>query len=381
VAAARVQTRPVDINLEGTLKTSRGLLYIALAAVSWGVGGFVAALLYRHAGLGPFAVTFWRYLGGLVVLAAILRKTPKRRLRNGLGMALYQTAYYVAIQLGGVGIVTVVTLGSGPILIALVERTLLKDIKVLAAALIGLVLLVSQPNAGPHPLAGIGVALVSAAGYAGVTLLNRKEHDDPYDSALGGFAIGTVALLPLAAAEGLVPRAEGLTTTLALLAFLGVVPTALAYVLFFRGLAVVRATTASVVALSEPLAAVALGALVLHEPLTTWSAVGGLLLLAAVAALAHQERRGSDEAGRGRPRRYSRRWRRRPTRNAAGATRPAAISNHSQRWDDRAGAAATAAERDGPTGGTRASTTAVARADGPVTTTVHRPGESTGPEE
>ncbi|MGI5246817.1 DMT family transporter [Dactylosporangium sp. CA-139066] len=298
----------------------RGLIYIALAAVSWGVGGFVAALLYRHSGLGPIAVTFWRYLGGLALLAALLRKRPKRRLLNGLGMALYQTAYYVAIELGGVGIVTVVTLGSGPILIALAERTFRQHIRILAAALLGLVLLVAQnPQTGPHPLAGILVALVSAAGYAGVTIHNRVKNDDPYDSALGGFAVGTVALLPLAALEGLAPRAEGIGVTLGLLVFLGAVPTALAYALFFKGLTVIRATTASVVALSEPLAAVALGALVLHEPLTVWSAAGGLLLLGSVAALALQERPGREDRagdeGRNGPQPPVRRGRRRMFRS------------------------------------------------------------------
>ncbi|GAA4258915.1 EamA family transporter [Dactylosporangium darangshiense] len=348
---------------------SKGLFYIALAAVSWGVGGFVAALLYRDSGLGPVAVTFWRYIGGLALLAALLRKRPnlgRTTILNGLGMALYQTAYYVAIDLGGVGIVTVVTLGSGPVLIALAERTFLRNTKILAAALLGLALLVVQnPQTGPHPMAGIAVALVSAAGYAGVTLLNRAKSDDPYDAALGGFAIGSLALLPLAAFEGLVPRADGLGVTLGLLAFLGAVPTALAYALFFRGLTVVRATTASVVALSEPLAAVALGALVLHEPLTPWSAAGGALLLASVAALALQERRSRTNA----------------TAVNADATTSAA-SPHSQRCDDDFGAGAAArAAGDGGLCGARASTTAEARAEGPVTTTVHRPGESTGPEE
>jgi len=271
---------------------------IAVAAVSWGVGGLVAALLYRHSGLGPIAVTFWRYLGGLVLLAALLRRLPRLRILNGLGMALYQTAYYAAIELGGVGIVTVVTLGSGPVLIALAEGTFRRHFKILAAALVGLVLLVARnPQAGPHPVAGVAVALVSAAGYAAVTLHNRGRRDDPYEAALGGFAVGLVALLPLAEFEGLLPRAEGLGVTLGLLAFLGAVPTALAYALFFRGLQTVRATTASVIALSEPLAAVALGALVLHEPLTVWSAAGGVLLLGAVAALALQQRRGREGGG------------------------------------------------------------------------------------
>ena len=110
-----------------TLPVGRGLLYIAVAAVSWGLGGFVAALLYRDSGLGPIAVTFWRYVGGLAVLAILIRRRPRPSVLNGLGMALYQTAYYVAIDLGGVGIVTVVTLGSGPVLVALGERLFLHE--------------------------------------------------------------------------------------------------------------------------------------------------------------------------------------------------------------------------------------------------------------
>jgi DME family drug/metabolite transporter len=284
------------------------LSFIAFAAVSWGVGGFVAAVLYHHSGLGPIAVTFWRYAGGLALLAALrpFLRTPverttgtKMRILNGIGMAVYQTAYYVAIDLGGVGIVTVVTLGSGPVLIALGARLFLAErlgragLATVGASVLGLALLVAQnPQTGRHPLAGIAIALISAAGYAAVTLLNRASSGDPYDAALGGFAIGAALLLPLTLLEGPLPDADGLAGTLGLLAFLGAVPTALAYALFFRGLAVVRATTASVVALSEPLTAVALGALILHEPLTLWSAAGGAILLASVVALAIQERRG-----------------------------------------------------------------------------------------
>jgi DME family drug/metabolite transporter len=366
------------------LPVGRGLFFIAFAAVSWGVGGFVAALLYRHSDLGPVAVTFWRYLGGLAILAAIrplLKTGPKKPVRkswlvvNGLGMVLYQTAYYVAIDLAGVAVVTVVTLGSGPVLIAVGARLFLGErlgragLAMVGVSLLGLVLLLSQgAGTGRHPLLGIGVALVSAAGYAGVTLLNRATTDDAFDSALGGFAVGTLVLLPLALIEGLVPARDGLAGTLGLLAFLGAVPTALAYALFFAGLTVVRATTASVVALVEPLAAVALGVLVLHEPLTPVSATGGLLLLSSVVVLAAHERRSRTTA---------------VTANPAATT--AAASPQSQRWDepDLAGGAARAAGDGGVCAG-RACTTDSARAAfgaGEVTTTVQVPGVSTGPEE
>ncbi|GAA3231819.1 DMT family transporter [Dactylosporangium siamense] len=371
-----------------SLPVGRGLFFIAFAAASWGVGGFVAAVLYDHSGLGPIAVTFWRYLGGLLLLAA-MRPLRKARLSkptktwmvvNGLGMALYQTAYYVAIDLAGVAVATVVVLGSGPVLVTLGARVFLGErlgrtgAATVAVSLAGLVLLtsdVNQDGGGGHPIEGLAVALVSAAGYAAVTLLNRAAKDDPYDSALGGFAVGTVVLLPLALMEGLLPTRGGIGVTAGLLAFLGAVPTALAYALFFAGLTVVRATTASVVALVEPLAAVALGVLVLHEPLTGWSAAGAGLLLSAVVTLSLTEGQGA----------------RRSRTTAVTAKAPAATaaaSPHHQRREESAGAGGAAlADGGGGDCAGRDSTTDVALtglAPGPVTTTVHVPGERTGPE-
>ncbi len=373
----------------GNLPVGRGLFFIAFAAVAWGVGGFVAAVLYEHSGLGPIAVTFWRYLGGLLLLAAMRplrdaggKRTAGRRwlVVNGLGMALYQTTYYVAIDLAGLAVVTVVVLGLGPVLVAVGARVFLGErlgrtgAATVAVSLAGLVLLTGGAGgdgAGRNLLGGLAVALVSAAGYAAVTLLNRAATDDPYDSALGGFVVGAVALLPFALAEGLLPTRGGLAETAGLLAFLGAVPTALAYALFFAGLTVVRATTASVVALVEPVAAVILGVLVLHEPLTVWSAAGAGLLLSSVVVLTVTESQGV---------RRSRTTL--TTANAPAAT--AAASPHHQRLEEDCGAGG--ADLDTGGGGDcagRDSTTDVALtglAPGPVTTTVHVPGERIGPE-
>lgn len=368
-----------------TLPVGRGLCFIAFAAVAWGVGGFVAAVLYDHSGLGPIAVTFWRYLGGLLLLVALRPfgrrdgDAPRgwtRLVLNGLGMALYQTTYYVAIDLAGVAVATVVVLGSGPVLVALGARLFLGErlgrtgAAIMAVSLAGLVLLTGAAGGGRSPLQGLAVALVSAAGYAAVTLLNRAAKDDPYDSALGGFAVGSVALLPLALAEGLLPTRGGTGETIGLLAFLGAVPTALAYALFFAGLTVVRATTAAVVALVEPVAAVALGVVVLHEPLTGWSAAGAGLLLLSVLMLTVTE---GQRARRSRTAAV--------TANAPAAT--AAASPHHHRCEEDCGAGGAALDTGGGDCAGRASTTDVAltgSAPGPATTTVHVPGASTGPE-
>jgi drug/metabolite transporter, DME family len=292
-----------------TLPVGRGLWFVCLAATAWGTGGAVAAVLYDTSGLGPVAVSWWRFAGGVVLLAVARRWLgPGRALRfphdtwrrvavTGGGLAVSQTAYFVAVDLTGLAVATVVTIGAGPVLVAVgarfarIERL---DGGRLAAALIavaGLVLLVGT-GSGPVSFAGVGFALLSAAAYAAVTLLTRHGGPLPrYDAALGAFGAGAVMLAPLAWASGPVPAGGDLPTTFGLLLYLVVVPTALAYALFFAGLAVVRATTASVVALVEPVTAAALGVWLFGERLTGTALLGGTMLMGTVLLLVHAERR------------------------------------------------------------------------------------------
>ncbi|WP_327377918.1 EamA family transporter [Streptomyces sp. NBC_01216] len=164
----------------------------------------------------------------------------------------------------------------------------------MASGVAGLVLLGgADGSTGPAPLLGIGYPLLSAAGYAGVTLLGRssgrKNAGGASEATVTGFAVGTVCLLPSALLEGLLPGMERPAWTLGLMLYLGAVPTALAYTLFFAGLGVVRATTACVVALVEPLTAAVVGILVFGERLNAIVLTGAALLLSAVLFLSADE--------------------------------------------------------------------------------------------
>jgi len=308
-----------------TLPVGRGIWYVGIAATAWGTGGAAAAVLYTDTGLGPVAVSWWRFLSGFLLLVAARRwagpRTGPRTLATarswrtilitGAGLAVYQTAYYVAIDLAGLAVATVVTLGAGPVLIALgghltgIERLTRGAAAAVTAALAGLVLLTGAGNAGgagtagasnTTRLAGIGFALLSAAGYAVVTLLTRRGGATlhRYDAALGGFAVGAVLLAPLAVTQNLtVPTGAG---EIGLLLYLALVPTALAYALFFAGLAVVKATTASVVTLVEPVTATLVAVALLDEVLTPSTAAGSALLVGAVVAVVVAERKPARRA-------------------------------------------------------------------------------------
>jgi DME family drug/metabolite transporter len=307
--------------------TGRGLAYVVFAATAWGTAGAAASLLYDGSGLGPLALTFWRAAGGFALLlvvrtlrpaaSAVRPSAPRRRgivriLTTGAGLTLFQTAYFCAVKSTGLAVATVVTLGSGPVLIALVARLAMGErlgrggVCAVSGALAGLAILVlGDGGTSVRPL-GVLLAVLSAAGYAGITLLTRwygrrGTGGDPLDTSLWSFGICAVLLLPAAWSEGLWPHAAHLGRTLVLLGYLASVPTALAYALYFAGAAVLRAATVSVIALIEPVSAAAIAVSVLGEHLTAATLAGTVVLLTAVAALAWEEARESSAARRASP--------------------------------------------------------------------------------
>jgi DME family drug/metabolite transporter len=322
--------RPVHPPAPAGLSTGRGLLCVVFAATAWGTAGAAAALLYDGSGLGPLALTFWRAAGGFALLLAVrLLRTRRGRavpvpsgarigegrgraavrvLTTGAGLTLFQAAYFCAVKSTGLAVATVVTLGSGPVLIALAARLVMAErlsrggVAAVAGALAGLAVLVLGGGGAAVRPVGVLLAVLSAAGYGAITVLTRwfglrGTAGDPLDTSLWSFGICAVLLLPAALGEGLWPTAAGLGRTLLLLGYLASVPTAIAYALYFAGAAVLRAATVSVVALIEPVSAAVIAVTLLDEHLTAAMLTGTVILLAAVAALAWGEARGA-RAGR-----------------------------------------------------------------------------------
>ncbi|WP_345595242.1 DMT family transporter [Streptomyces marokkonensis] len=297
------------------LPVGRGLLYLIVAGVAWGTAGAAASLVYRASDMGPVALSFWRCAAGLVLLLAVRPLCPRvrtavrepfarkvlRAVVTGLGLAVFQTAYFAAVRDTGLAVATVVTLGAGPVLIALGARLALGEhlgrggVAAVVGALAGLVVLVLGGGSTTVRLSGVLLALLSAAGYSVMTLLTRwwgrDGGADAAGTSGGAFAVTSLCLLPLALAEGLVPHTAEPVRLLWLLAYVAAVPTALAYALYFAGAAVVRSATVSVIMLLEPVGAAALAVLLLGEHLTAATLAGTVLMLGSVAGLAVAETR------------------------------------------------------------------------------------------
>ncbi|MFE7547590.1 DMT family transporter [Streptomyces gardneri] len=300
------------------LPVGRSLLYLIVAGIAWGTAGAAASLIFRVSDMGPLALSFWRCVGGLVLLLGALALRPRRAvsrtaaeprgrrtariLGTGIGLTVFQSAYFAAVQNTGLAVGTVVTLGAGPVLIAVGARLTMGErlgrggLVAATGALAGLAVLVLGGGAAEVRPLGVVLAVVSAAGYAAITLLTRwLGRDGGATDALGtttwAFAIGAVGLLPFAVAEGLVPHTGSPLRVVLLLLYVAAVPTALAYALYFAGAAVVRAATVSVIMLLEPVSAALIAVSLLGERLTSAIVLGTLLLLAAVTGLAFAEAR------------------------------------------------------------------------------------------
>ncbi len=295
---------------------SRGFLLVVSGAVLWGTGGLAGSALAREAGTSMLAVATVRLLtgGGLLLAGLVVVRCVRRPGRRGgpaagrarlsarawaqIGAtgvlaAAYQACYFVAVGATAVSTATLVALGAAPVLAvaagAIRRRRLLavRVVVALAVALVGLGLLVGSPGTqSRNPALGLALALVAAAAFATTTLLNRTAVPglDPLTLTGAAFLLGGLLLIPLAAVGAGVALPTG-PRGWALVGYLGVGPTALAYGAYFTGLRWVPATTATVVALLEPVTATVGAAVLLHEVPTRAGLVGGVLLIAAIVSL------------------------------------------------------------------------------------------------
>lgn len=279
-------------------------VHVLIAAVLFGTTGTAQALAPA---LDPVAVGGARIVVGAAFLAVIAFAAARLRPRtaapdrggrglvvlSGAFVAVYQLGFFAAVADTGVAIGTVVAIGSGPAFAGLFARVFAGErpaprwylATTLAGA--GVCVMVLGAGAGEVSLPGVGLALLAGAGYAGYAVAGKRLMDagrTPEATMAAVFCTGAVLLLPVL----LVGDAGALVTTegLALALYLGALPTALAYVLFARGLQRIGAGETATLTLAEPVTAAALGFAVLGERPGAAALAGGALVLAGLAVLA-----------------------------------------------------------------------------------------------
>jgi len=284
---------------------------LVVSCVLWGTTGTAATLFSDE--VSPIAIGASTMTFGAVLLFAVSRRAAigvmrDRSVRGWLlaaaaGMVAYPLAFYASMDLAGVAIGNVISLGSGPLFAALLEwsvsRRRLSGRWMLSAsiAITGMILLVVGGHGAGSPVdeqsipAGVMLGLVAGAGYALFTFASgtiiRRGHTGR--ATMGAsFALAAVPLAVVLVVTG-APLLSS-TTSIAVAAYLALGPMFVAYLFFAVGVRALASSTVTVVTLLEPLVATLLAVAVVGERLEPvgWSGLALILVGVAVLSSARQ---------------------------------------------------------------------------------------------
>ena len=165
------------------------------------------------------------------------------------------------------------------------EQLTARKLLCIAVALIGMVFVSGVADSGlpdAGEARGILLGLLTAVLYGCIVLSNKQLRDiSAYDRTLVQLFITTLVLIPYCILHGDFVGLQITGGQLALLLILGVVHTGFAYSLYFGSMAYLPAQTLAILSYLDPVTAVLLSALVLHEPLSGFEILGAVCILGA----------------------------------------------------------------------------------------------------
>lgn len=280
-----------------------GMLMVLLAAILWGTTGTAQTLM--PAGLPAHWVGALRLLvsGAFfwIYVAAGLRGQPSRApfahiqwgwvLLAGASMAAYNLTFFAGVKVSSVAVGTAIALGSGPIWAGLLQLAVARRspagvwwLGTVLAVAGGSLMVLGSARQLDISMAGIGLCLTAGLSYAVYTLVSQRlvARAPPAIVTVSIFSCAALIAVPAAFAVSGFPAvsAQGWW----IMAYLGVVATGVAYLLFTHALNRISATTAVSMCLIEPLTAFCLAILVIGERPPA-AAFGGLALVMLGLAL------------------------------------------------------------------------------------------------
>jgi drug/metabolite transporter (DMT)-like permease len=276
----------------------RSLLAAAVTVFLW-ASAFVAI---RSAGAhySPGALALGRLFAGSVVLVSLLlvrrEGWPARAAWPGIVAAgvLWFGVYMVALNWGEQEVdagTAAMVVNVGPVLIALLGGWLLREgftprvlvgigVSFVGAVVVGL----SMAGEGHASVLGVVLCVVAAVGYA-IGVVSQKpalRHGSALQVTTFGCLVGMVACLPFAGQLVSEAASAPMSATLNVL-YLGVFPTALAFMTWAYALARTSATQMGATTYVVPAIVIAMSWLLLDEVPGWLTFAGGVLCLAGVA--------------------------------------------------------------------------------------------------
>ena len=238
---------------------------------------------------GAATFLYFRAHGGKLSLRALGSEGPWLLLSGALlgfnWILLFEAYRYTSVA------VATLCYYMAPILMVLVspvlfhERITAKKGICVAAALCGM-LLVSGVlrEGGVQGMRGVLFGLAAAVLYASIVLTNKKlTRTDGLSRTILQLLTAGVVLLPYVLLTENVTALDWSGSTVPMLLVAGLVFTALTYTMYFTAIPELRAQTAALGSYVDPVVAVLVSALFLHEPMTAAEWIGAALILGATA--------------------------------------------------------------------------------------------------
>ncbi len=275
-----------------------GILAVVFASVLWGSTGTAATFAPQVSPLAIGAVAMG--IGGLLQAVIAARGILRHRraltlhwrilLTGGLSVGIYPLAFYASMHLAGVTVGTVISIGSAPLLSALIEywlegqRLTRRWMTGAAIGVAGMVLLCLAESSShalsgqqPHALAGIALGLVAGLTYALYAWAARQlmQRGVPSRVSMGAtFGLGGLLLMPVLFVTGAPLLASW--NNAAVGAYMALIPMFTGYVCFGYALARIPASLATTITLLEPAVAAVLAVLIVGErlPAMGWTGIG-----------------------------------------------------------------------------------------------------------
>jgi drug/metabolite transporter (DMT)-like permease len=308
--------------------SARGWALFAAVSVIWGMPYLFIKLAVDE--MSPALVAWSRLAIGAAVLLPIAWKLGALR---GLGARWRTLTIFAAVEMAipwpllGFGetrissSLTAILIAAVPLVVALLalrfdhsERPSRSRFAGMLVGFAGVASLVGIDIGGrTAELVGAGAILFVAVCYAiGPMIVKRRLSDvDPLGPVAASLGIAALLVTPFAAAD--LPETTPSAQALASVTVLGLVCSALAFLLFFRLIAEVGPGRATIITYINPVVALALGVAILDESVTAGAVVGLLLILAGswlstdgrlppgLAAVVGRLRRSRDRSSRLRP--------------------------------------------------------------------------------
>ena len=290
------------------MRQSLAPFMILFAAMLWGTAGTAKAFASE---VDSISMGVARLVIGGVMLMAIAVLTKKMTFKDwpvkpliigGIAMALFQPFFFSAVELTGIAVGTVVSIGSAPVFSGMIEWLVFKIRPARVwwlstfLAITGCIILMFNTNAVTVDTAGVLAGLGAGISFASFTMSNSRlvQSHEPIASVAMIFCLSAMILSPFLFINDMTWLGE--TNGLLVALHIGVLATTLAYFLFSNGLIFVKSSTAVTLSLAEPLTASLLGVFLVGETLDSLSWLGLIMLLAGIVILVLQSRRARKQA-------------------------------------------------------------------------------------